>query len=72
MTQWLRALAALAEDPDSIPSTSMGLTMVHDSNSTDSSALSDLLRHCTTQAHLYTCREYNHTCKIKINRTLKC
>jgi hypothetical protein len=33
MAQWLRALAALAEDPSSIPSTHIQLTTVHNCSS---------------------------------------
>ena len=55
MAQWLRALAAFPEDPGTIPSTHMGVTVGVTPVSGDLTPSSDLCGHYMHMVHKHTC-----------------
>lgn len=69
MTHWLRALAALTGDPDSVLST---YAAAHKLLWFQFQCIPQpLLRQCTHMVHMYTHRKSTHPHKIKINLFLK-
>jgi hypothetical protein len=66
MAQQLRALAALPEDPGSIPSPDIGqLIIICSSSSRVSNATSGLCSHCMHMVHRHASRQNIHTHKTK-------